>query len=86
MRDKVEIIYVTPLEGAFTKPVASKHLGDMLETRSIALEGDFMIESIDAEAKKLISFDEREVPYDLLVTIPLNMGADFIARSGSATT
>ena len=82
MRDKVEIVYVTPLEGAFTKPVASKHLGDMLETRGIALEGDFMVESIDAEAKKLISFDEREVPYDLLVTIPLNMGADFIARSG----
>ncbi len=82
MRDKVEIVYVTPLEGAFTKPVASKHLGDMLETRGIALEGDFMVESIDSEAKKLISFDEREVPYDLLVTIPLNMGADFIARSG----
>ena len=26
--------------------------------------------------------DEREVAYDLLVTIPLNMGADFVARSG----
>ena len=82
MRDKVEIVYVTPLEGAFTKPVASKYLGDMLEKRHITLEGDFMIESVDHEAKKLISFDEREVPYDLLVTIPLNMGADFIERSG----
>ena len=82
MRDKVEIVYVTPLEGAFTKPVASKYLGDMFDTRGITLEGDFMIESIDPEAKKLISFDEREVEYDLLVTIPLNMGADYIARSG----
>jgi sulfide:quinone oxidoreductase len=81
MRDKVEITYVTPLEGAFTKPVASKYLGDMLDKRNVHLEPDFMIESIDTEAKKLISFDEREVPYDLLVTIPLNMGADFIARS-----
>ena len=45
-----------------------------------------MIESVDSEAKKIVSFDEREVPYDLLVTIPLNMGADFIARSASATT
>jgi sulfide:quinone oxidoreductase len=26
--------------------------------------------------------DEREVPFDLLVTIPLNMGADWVARSG----
>jgi sulfide:quinone oxidoreductase len=82
LRDKVEITYVTPLEGAFTKPVASKYLGDMLDTRGIRLEGDFMVESIDAEAKKIVSYDEREVPYDLLVTIPLNMGADFIARSG----
>ena len=26
--------------------------------------------------------DEREIPFDLLVTVPLNMGADFVARSG----
>jgi sulfide:quinone oxidoreductase len=62
--------------------VASKHLGGMFEERKIHLESDFMIESIDPEAKKLVSFDEREVPYDLLVTIPINMGADFVARSG----
>lgn len=82
MRDKVDITYVTPLEGAFTKPVASKHLGGMLESRKVHLEPDFMIESIDPAEKKLVSFDEREVPFDLLVTIPLNMGADYIARSG----
>mgnify|MGYP003608431098 FL=1 len=82
LRDKVDITYVTPLEGAFTKPVASKYLGDMLDTRNVHLEPDFMIESVDAEGKKIVSFDEREVPFDLLVTIPLNMGADFIARSG----
>ncbi len=81
MRDKVEITYVTPLEGAFTKPVASKYLGTMLDERSIALEPDFMVEQIDPEEKKLISYDEREIDFDLLVTIPLNMGADYIARS-----
>jgi len=81
MRNKVEIVYVTPLEGAFTKPVASEHLGTMLEDRNIKLEPDFMIEHIDPETKTLVSMDEREVPFDLLVTIPLNMGADFIARS-----
>ena len=81
LRDKVEITYVTPLEGAFTKPVASKYLGDMLDTRDVHLEPDFMIESVDEEGKKIVSFDEREIPFDLLVTIPVNMGADFIARS-----
>lgn len=82
MRDKVEIIYVTPLEGAFTKPVASKHLGQMFVDRDIKLEPDFVIEHIDPETKTMFSMDEREIPFDLLVTIPLNMGADFLARSG----
>jgi sulfide:quinone oxidoreductase len=82
MRDRVEITYVTPLPGAFTKPVASKLLGDMLEDRKIALEADFMIERVDTEARTIVSFDEREIPFDLLVTVPLNMGADFVARSG----
>ena len=82
MRDQVEIVYVTPLEGAFTKPVASRLLGHMLEDRKITLESDFMIEQVDPEAKKIVSMDEREVPFDLLVTVPLNMGADFIGRSG----
>ncbi len=82
MRDKVELTYVTPLSGAFTKPVASATLGTMLDERSITVEPDFVVESIDPEAKTLSSYDEREVPYDLLVTVPLNMGADYIARSG----
>ncbi len=82
IRDKVEIVYVTPLEGAFTKPVCSKHLGWMLDERKITLEPDFVIEHIDAQTKTMVSMDEREIPFDLLVTIPVNMGADFIARSG----
>jgi sulfide:quinone oxidoreductase len=82
MRDKVEIAYVTPLEGAFTKPVCSKELGYMLVDRKIHLQPDFVIEHIDPEKKTLVSMDEREIPFDLLVTVPLNMGADFIARSG----
>jgi sulfide:quinone oxidoreductase len=82
LRDQVEMVYVTPLPGAFTKPIASQALGSMLEDRKVALESDFLVERIDVQKKALVSYDEREVPFDLLVTIPLNMGADFIARSG----
>jgi sulfide:quinone oxidoreductase len=82
LRDRVEIVYVTPLGGAFTKPVASQTLGHMLDERKIALETDFYVMEVDGEARKLVSYDEREVPYDLLVTVPVNMGADFVARSG----
>jgi sulfide:quinone oxidoreductase len=82
LRDRTEIVFVTPLDGAFTKPVASRELGHLLKERGVTVETDFMVESIDQERKVLISYDEREVPYDQLVTIPLNMGADFVARSG----
>lgn len=82
MRDRVEMTYVTPLPGAFTKPIASAHLGSMLDERKVAVESDFMVERIDDESRALVSYDEREVPFDLLVTVPLNMGADYIARSG----
>ena len=82
MRDKVELVYVTPLDGAFTKPVASKHLGTMLDVRDIALEPDFMVMEVDTDRNMLVSYDEREVPYDLLVTVPVNMGAEFVERSG----
>ncbi len=82
MRDRVDLVYVTPLDGAFTRPLAARTLGGMLEERGIALEPDFAIEHVDEERKVLVSYDEREVPFDLLVTVPLNMGADYIARSG----
>jgi sulfide:quinone oxidoreductase len=81
-RDRVEISYVTPLSGAFTKPVASARLGSMLADRQIAVTPDFLLERIDDQRKVLISYDEREVPFDLLVTVPLNLGADYLARSG----
>jgi len=81
IRDRVELTYVTPLDGAFTRPVASEHLGGMLTERKVDVVTDFLVESIDPERKVLVSYDEREVPFDLLVTVPLNMGADFVARS-----
>jgi sulfide:quinone oxidoreductase len=82
IRDKVQIHYVTPLEGAFTKPVCSKTLGYLLEERDIQLETDYVIERVDPETKTMYSMDEREIKFDLLVTVPLNMGADFIGASG----
>ncbi len=80
IRDRVELIYATPLPGAFTKPVAAGRLGSMLDDRKILVETDFLVERVDGTS--LISYDEREIPFDLLVTVPLNMGAEYIARSG----
>jgi sulfide:quinone oxidoreductase len=82
IRDRVDLVYATPLTGAFTKPVASRLLGRMLEQRRISLEPDFVVERVDPESRAIVSYDEREIPFDLLVTVPLNMGADLVARSG----
>ncbi|MDQ5962422.1 MAG: sulfide:quinone oxidoreductase [Patescibacteria group bacterium] len=82
MRDKVEITYVTPLSGAFTKPEASRVLGGMLSERNIKLVPDFSISEVDAKENIIRSYDEKTVPFDLLVTIPPNMGDALIARSG----
>ena len=82
IRNKVEISFVTPLDGAFTKPRASKVFGDFLAKKNIKLVPDFSISRVDHENNKIVSWEEREVPYDLLVTIPTNMGDELIERSG----
>jgi sulfide:quinone oxidoreductase len=82
IRDQVELVYATPLDGAFTKATCSTYLGYMLTDRKIRLETDVMIERVDTELSAIVTYDEREIPFDLLVTVPLNMGADFVARSG----
>jgi sulfide:quinone oxidoreductase len=82
MRKEVEIVLATPLPGAFTKPQASKMLGSLLESKGIGVEPEFNIMEVDNAKQVIRSYDEREIGYDLLVTIPVNKGAEVIAASG----
>tara|TARA_B100001115_G_scaffold184297_1_gene186163 strand:+ start:6276 stop:7520 length:1245 start_codon:yes stop_codon:yes gene_type:complete len=82
IRDKVKISFVTPMDGAFTKPVASAHLGHLLEEKGIEVVPNFNIMSLDGERKVITDYEGKEVSYDLLVTIPTNKGADYVERSG----
>ena len=82
IRDKVDLTFVTPLPGAFTKPKAAAILGDFLDKKNINLVTEFNTGSVDSSNNKLVSFDENEVEYDLLVTVPTNMGDAAIERSG----
>jgi sulfide:quinone oxidoreductase len=81
MRDRVEMVYATPLEGAFTKPRASQVLSGMMEERGIAVVGDFTVATVDGERRTLTSYDGREQPFDLLVTVPAHGGSEAIALS-----
>ncbi|NNE02576.1 MAG: FAD-dependent oxidoreductase [Eudoraea sp.] len=82
MRDKVDITFVTPLDGAFTKPTATKTLHYLLEEKHIKEVTNFNIERVDYENNKIIDYADTEVEYDLLVTVPTNMGDSLIERSG----
>ncbi|MEZ4437736.1 MAG: FAD/NAD(P)-binding oxidoreductase [Polyangiaceae bacterium] len=82
LRDRVDITYVTPLDAAFTKPRASQAFGSMMEQRNIALETSFAIEAVDGQKRVLRGYGDRELPYDLLVTVPLHSGSEAIVDSG----
>ena len=81
IRDKVELVYATTLDGAFTKPVASRVLGGLLDERNIQVVGEFNPSEVDNSRKVLKGYDGREVDFDLLVTVPMHGGSDAILRS-----
>ena len=82
LRKRVSIDLVTPLSGAFTKPVASAALGEIARRKNINIVPNFALESVDGEAKKIRSFDGISVEYDLLVSIPPNLGPRVLDDSG----
>ena len=82
MRNKVDLIFTTPRSGPFTKPVSNKLLGDVMTKKGIHTEAEFDVMEVDAAKNIIRGYDGRELEYDLLVSIPTNMGSDVIKRSG----
>jgi len=81
LRDDVELTFVTPLDAAFTKPVAAGALGSLLAEKGIRVESEFATGRVDAAGRRLHSWDERAISFELLVTIPAHGGAAYVARS-----
>ncbi|HAQ69824.1 MAG TPA: oxidoreductase [Flavobacteriales bacterium] len=82
MRDKVEIVFATPMSGAFTKPKATEKLDYLLKEKNIEIIPDFNLMSVDGEAKTITDYAGKEVSYDILVTVPTNKGSALMERSG----
>lgn len=82
MRDKVKITYVTPLGGAFTKPKSTAALEHLLHEKNILIESDFAIAEVNNETKTIVDYGGKEIPFDLLVTVPTNKGDELMERSG----
>ena len=81
IRQKVKIIYATPLDGVFTTPIASRLLAGMLDEKGIDLVSEFNTGKVDGETCKLSSYDGREIAFDLAVVVPLHGGAAYVDRS-----
>lgn len=81
IRERTKLTLATPLDGCFTKPIASKHLTHLLDEKEIEVEVEFSAGAVDGIARTLTSYDGRSIPFDLLVTIPLHGGAAYIDRS-----
>ena len=83
IRSRVKLSYVTPLDGAFTRPVCNRELSGLLTGRDIELVTEFNTGAVRAGigASRLVSYDDREVPFDLAVVIPVHGGAAYVDRS-----
>ena len=82
VRDNIEIELVTPMAGAFSKPIASSILGDIARQKNIKVTPNFDIAQVNADEKTIASHRGDKVDYDLLVAIPPNFGAKFLAGTG----
>ncbi len=81
IRDRVEIVYATPLDGAFTKPVASQTLSTLLAEKGVELVTEFNTGEVDGAGGRLVGYDGRELAFDLAVVVPLHSGASYVGRS-----
>lgn len=81
VRDQVDITLVTPLDGAFTKAVCNRELSGLLTDKRVDLVTEFNTGEVDATNGRLVSFDGREVGFDLAVMIPLHGGQEYVNRS-----
>ncbi len=74
VRDNTEIELVTPLDNVFTKPVAAKALAEYAVKKNIKVTPYFELAQVNAKEKTIESHKGEKVGYDLLVSIPPNMG------------
>jgi len=83
MRDKVDIHFVTPGPGAFTKPKATKVLTKIAEEKNINITANFGLGLANGDEKWIENLQASErINYDLLVSIPTTIGDKAISDSG----
>ena len=82
VRENVEIEFVTPLGGMFTKPRAAQIFKEYAGKKNINFTGNFDIAQVNPDEKTIESHKGNKINYDLLVSIPPNFGAQYVEDSG----
>jgi len=82
VRDNVEIEFVTPNTGIFTKPIATKVLSVAAEEKKIKVTPNFDLAAVNPTKGVLESAKGDTVDYDLLVSTMPNLGAEYVDESG----
>lgn len=81
IRQNAELTYVTSLDAAFTRVTCNRELAGLLERKGISVVTDFATGEVDGEKGRLVSYDGREVGFDLAVVVPAHGGAEYVSRS-----
>lgn len=81
-RKDIEIEFVTPNTGIFTKPIASKVMSVTAEEKNILVTPNFSLGSVNTEEKYIESAKGDRIDYDLLISTMPNLGADYVENSG----
>ena len=81
VREQIDITLVTPFEGAFTKPNASRVLSGIAEQKGIKVVPNFQLERVDGDNKTIHSYQGQSVEYDLLCAVPPNLGPQVLDDS-----
>ncbi|GIL03829.1 NAD(P)/FAD-dependent oxidoreductase [Betaproteobacteria bacterium PRO7] len=80
LRSRTQLTLVTPLTGAFTKPICNEMLTGMLAGKDIKVVPNASLAKVTDT--HIACPDGQTVPYDLLVTIPPHEGSDLIDDAG----
>jgi len=80
LRSRTQLTLVTPLTGAFTKPICNEMLTGMLAGKGVKVVPNASLASVTDT--HIACPDGQTVPYDLLVTIPPHEGSELIDDAG----
>ena len=82
MRDKVKIIYTSPLMRAFSIETTNTRVEQYLKEKDIETKILFNVDDVDTEEKIIYSMEDDDVEYDLAIFVPPHRGQQFLIDSG----